>query len=105
MAQSARQNEHFTLGLKIAWESGNYKFKMRRGLTEQPSDEKQMFPRASTFLYALAAATSILPALSSAVVVGDTCTTGTLDCCKYVGVSCSLAVHLLFDNDDHSASR
>ncbi|PBK73151.1 hypothetical protein ARMSODRAFT_953633 [Armillaria solidipes] len=44
-----------------------------------------MFPRASTFLYALAAATSILPALISAVVVGDTCTTGTLECCKYVG--------------------
>ncbi|SJL01431.1 uncharacterized protein ARMOST_04753 [Armillaria ostoyae] len=44
-----------------------------------------MFPRASTFLYALAAVTSILPALISAVVVGDTCTTGTLECCKYVG--------------------
>ncbi|KAK0191461.1 hypothetical protein F5146DRAFT_1048790 [Armillaria mellea] len=44
-----------------------------------------MFPRASAFLYALAAATSILPELSSAVVVGETCTTGTLECCKYVG--------------------
>ncbi|KAK0231325.1 hypothetical protein IW262DRAFT_476205 [Armillaria fumosa] len=45
----------------------------------------KMFPHASNFLYALAAAISMLPALSSAVVVGDTCTTGTLECCKYVG--------------------
>ncbi|KAK0498258.1 hypothetical protein EDD18DRAFT_1461307 [Armillaria luteobubalina] len=45
----------------------------------------KMFPHASNILYVLAVAISILPALSSAVTVGDTCTTGTLECCKYVG--------------------
>ncbi|KAG7446028.1 uncharacterized protein BT62DRAFT_932367 [Guyanagaster necrorhizus] len=43
-----------------------------------------MYPRAFIVLYALAAATSTIPALSSAIVVGSICTTGTLECCQYV---------------------